>query len=377
MDLANFLHDLFFDYTVRTVAGGSVLLGLVSGALGVFALLRRQSLLGDTISHAALPGVVVAFLLMRSKSTLVLLVGAMLAGWLGTLWIMAIVRHSRIKLDSALAIVLSVFFGLGMVLLSYTQRLPDASQAGLNKFLFGQAATMLSSDVQTIGLLGGAAILVLLLFWKEFKLLSFDRDFATGLGFATTALDLLLTTLLVIAIVIGLQAVGVVLMSAMIIAPAVAARQWSERLWVVVALSAFFGGLSGLAGVLISSTRPGLATGPVIVVAASSIAVLSLLFAPERGLLAARLKVIKNNRRIRADAVMQSLYHLGRSHGDPAYPHAEATLRTMSPAPAKVRQALLRMEQQGLVKKTGVDSWALTEQGTSQAERLENGRREQ
>src|SRR5687767_14200754 len=217
------LRQLLFDYTLRTVALGAAALGIVAGALGTFAVLRRQSLLGDAISHAALPGIVLAFLLTGSKSTLVLVLGAALAGWLGTLVVMLVVRHSRVPEDSALGIVLSVFFGAGLVLLTYVQKLPDASQAGLDRFLFGQAATMLERDVVVIAALGSLALLAVALFWKEFKLLSFDPDFGESLGVPMRAIDILLTTFLVIAIVIGLQTVGVVLMSAMVIVPAAAA----------------------------------------------------------------------------------------------------------------------------------------------------------
>ena len=131
-----------FDYTLRTVALGAAVLGLSSGSLGAFAVLRGQSLLGDAISHAALPGVALAFLLTGTKAPLVLVVGAGLAGWVGTLCVMAVVRRSRVPYDAALGIVLSVFFGLGMVLLTYIQSQPNASQAGLDTFLFGQAAAV-------------------------------------------------------------------------------------------------------------------------------------------------------------------------------------------------------------------------------------------
>ena len=375
MDWAKIIHDLFFDYTVRTVATGSTLLGIVSGVLGVFAMLRRQSLLGDTVSHAALPGVALAFLLLNSKAPLVLLLGAMTAGWLGMLALMAIVRNTRIKLDSAMALILSVFFGFGIVLLSYTQRLPDASQAGLNKFLFGQAATMLESDVITIGILGGIALLLVIVLWKEFKILSFDRDYAAGLGFPVGVLDILLTTLLVTAIVIGLQAVGVILMSAMVVAPAAAARQWSDRLWVIVVLSAGFGAFSGVSGVLISGTRTGLATGPTIVVIASTIALLSLLFAPNRGVIFTSFRDLKNKRTMRAETVIQSLYLLAKQHGDPQYPHAEAVLRTMSANPLSVKRSLKHLESNGLVANVHESRWALTAQGVLHVEKLAARRR--
>lgn len=290
MDLGLLLHNLLFDYTLRTVAVGAAVLGMVSGALGAFAVLRRQALLGDAISHAALPGVVLAFLITRSKAPLILLIGAGLAGWLAILWVMSIIRNTRIKADSALGLVLSVFFGLGLMLLTFTQRLPDSRQAGLDTFLFGQAATLIEQDVLLMAALGGAALLIMWLFWKELKLLSFDRDFSISLGLPADRLDALLTSLLVVAIVIGLQAVGVVLMSAMIVAPASAARQWTDRLGWMVGLSAFFGALAGVTGTLISSLSSGISTGPVIVLVASLIVFISMFFAPNRGLVARALR---------------------------------------------------------------------------------------
>lgn len=278
------LNGLLFDYTLRTVALGAAVLGVVSGCLGAFALLRRQSLIGDAISHAALPGVVLAFMLTGVKGPAVLMAGAALAGIAGVLLVIAITRSTRIKQDAALGIILSVFFGFGLMLLTFLQRDPNARQAGLNHFLFGQAATLLIGDVLLMALFGGAALIVLLLLWKEFKLLSFDRDFGASLGLPMPLLEVLLTFLLVLAIVIGLQAVGVVLMSAMIVAPAAAARQWTDRLGLMVALSGSFGALAGVAGAIISSLGSGLSTGPVIVLCISAIAAFSLLFGRSRGL---------------------------------------------------------------------------------------------
>lgn len=282
MDL---LTMLFTDYTLRTVALGAAVLGIASGALGSFAMLRRQSLLGDAMSHAALPGVVLAFMLTGSKSPIVLLLGAAVAGIAGTISLNAITRHTRIKEDSALGIILSVYFGFGLMLLTFLQRNPDARQAGLNTFLFGQAATLLERDVVVMAVLGGTAVLLMALFWKELKLLAFDPDYGASLGFPMRWLDYLLLGLLVIAISVGLQAVGVVLMSAMIVAPAAAARQWTNRLGVMVALAALFGAVSGVGGAMISSLGSGLSTGPVVVLVASAIVTLSLLAAPNRGLL--------------------------------------------------------------------------------------------
>lgn len=273
------------DYTFQTVALGSALMGIISGILGSFAVLRKQSLLGDGVSHAALAGVVTAFLLTGSKHTEILLLGALATGLLATFLVVSIVRHSRIKFDSALALIMSSFFGLGLVLLTHSQKVPNANQAGLKRFIYGQAAALLGRDILLMAVCGVVMLLIVCLFWKEFKLFSFDPAFAHSIGFDTGKLNILLSSLIVLAIILGLQTVGVVLMSAMLIAPAVAARQWGNTLWRVVLLSAFFGGVSGVVGTLISSAVPNLPTGPSIVLCVSVIAVFSLLFAPGRGIL--------------------------------------------------------------------------------------------
>ncbi|WP_333646754.1 metal ABC transporter permease [Lacrimispora sp.] len=276
---------LFQDYTFQTVALGSALLGMISGVLGSFAVLRKQSLLGDGVSHSALPGVVIAFILLGSKNSEILLLGALISGLLSTLFIVTIVRHSRIKFDSALALVMSVFFGFGLVLLTYVQKLPNSNQAGLKRFIFGQASTLLQRDIILMGICGTLLLALVLLFWKEFKLFTFDSDFAHSLGFSSKRLNLLLSFMIVLAIIIGLQTVGVILMSAMLATPAVAARQWTNKLWVMVTLSAFLGAISGAAGTAASSLVPKLPTGPAIVVCISAILIISVLFAPGRGIL--------------------------------------------------------------------------------------------
>lgn len=305
----SWLFQLFDDYTLRTVALGAAALGAVSGTLGSYAVLRRQSLLGDAISHAALPGIVLAFLFTGSKSTLVLVLGAAAAGLLGTLAVMAVVRMSHIPEDSALGIVLSVFFGIGLVLLTYVQSKPNASQTGLDTFLFGQAATLLERDVLVIAVLGAVAVLGVALFWKEFKLLSFDPDFGSTLGFPMRIIDVLLTVMLVLAIVVGLQTVGVVLMSAMVVAPAAAARQWTHALGRMVLLSAAFGAFAGFGGAVASSVTTGVPTGPAAVLVATALVLVSILFAPERGLLWRQLELRRKHRELHAELIRE---HSGR-----------------------------------------------------------------
>ena len=297
MDL---LRDLLFDYTLRTVALGAAILGVVGGVLGSFALLRRQSLLGDALSHAALPGICLAFMLTGARTSLVLLIGAGIAGWLATLLILRLVQDTRISEDAALGIVLSVFFGFGIMLLTFIQHTGDANQAGLDRYLFGQAATLLQGQVVGMTLLGGVALLIVALLFKEFKLITFDPAFASTLGLPTQRLSVLLTSLIVVAVLIGLQTVGVVLMAAMLIAPAAAARQWTERLGTMLVLSALFGALSGVSGAILSISEEGLPTGPLVILSATAIVIVSLLFGTARGVVWEALRTRRNRRELRA-----------------------------------------------------------------------------
>ncbi|CAN5533465.1 transition metal ABC transporter permease subunit TroC [soil metagenome] len=296
--MLDLLHDVIFDYTLRNVALGSALLGIVGGVLCSFAVLRRQGLLGDALAHTALPGICLAFMLTGLRTPLVLMAGAAITGWIGTLIIIKVVQDTRIRADSALGIVLSVFFGIGIVLLTYIQQSNNANQAGLDRYLFGQAATLVQSHVITMAVLGGAALLCVALLFKEFKLLSFDPEFAASIGFPVGKLNVLLTSLIVIAVVIGLQTVGVVLMAAMLVGPAAAARQWTNRLSVMLGLAALFGAAAGVSGAMISVTASRLPTGPMVILCMTAIVIVSLLFAPERGLVWDAVRQRSSRRRI-------------------------------------------------------------------------------
>lgn len=372
------IHILLTDHTIRVVALGALVLGLVSGCLGTFAVLRQQSLLGDAIAHATLPGVGLAFLLTESKNPLVLLVGAGISGWIGTLLVMLITRTTRIKKDASLGIVLSVFFGIGVMILTIIQRLPTASKSGLDKFLFGNAATLLTEDVTTMMGLGASVLFLLFLFWKEFKILTFDYDFARSLGFPTKVIDVFLTTLIVIAIVIGLQMVGVVLMSAMLVAPAAAARQWTDRLEVMAALAALFGAIAGVLGALVSSLIPHMPTGPTIVVFLSAIVLISLLFAPRRGLLSDWVRGYGNRRAIQLTAMLKNLLlfseindmsagrkNVNVSGGDPFHPHDIAALRAIGRG--ALNRTMVDLQKRGWVIQHQDKRWALTPAGLREA----------
>ena len=276
---------IFTDYTLRYVALGSAILGVTSGALGCFTVLRKQSLFGDALAHAALPGIGFAYLFAGTKDSLLLMLGAAIFAWFGGIVTLAITNTTRIKQDAALGITLSVFFGLGIVLLTYLQSVGGASQGGLDRFLFGQAAALIESDVINLGILAAGCFAVLIIFFKEFKITTFDSAFGQSLGFPTKYLSALLTSIIVVAVVIGLHTVGVILMVAMLIAPAAAAKQWISSLKGMLILSAIFGGISGIVGSMISSTTEGMSTGPVIVITVTAILGISLIFSPKQGYL--------------------------------------------------------------------------------------------
>jgi len=294
--MKNFM-EMMADPNMQWIFFGCMLLGLSSGVIGSFSYLRKQSLVGDTLAHAALPGICIAFMLTGIKSIGVFLIGAGIAGVIATFGIGYITRHSRLKQDAALGIVLSTFFGLGIVLLTFIQHGAYGNQAGLDKFLFGQAAAMVGSDVITMSVISVALVTVCTLLFKQFKLISFDPGFAKGIGYPVAFLEQLLMLLVVVAVVVGIQAVGVVLIAALLITPAVSARYWTNRLGIVVALSGLFGAMSGALGTWISSSVSNLPTGPVTVLAATAFFLLSILFGPQRGLIAKRLLRLRVKKR--------------------------------------------------------------------------------
>ena len=270
-------------YTLLLVLQGAALLGIIAGALGSFALLRQQSLLGDAISHAALPGIIVMFLCTHSKNPWILLSGGAVAGVIGVISMNYVVAHTTLKKDAILGIILSVFFGFGLVLMTVAQKVPTSNQAVLNKFLFGNIATLLPEDLFIIKVLAIVIFMAVIVCWKECVAYVFDPIFTQSIGYTPHIIEAILTVLLVLAIVMGLQTVGVVLMSTMLIAPAAAARQWTVQLSRMVLLAGFFGGCAAIIGVYASSVIDHLPTGPAIVVAASCIVLFSLLCGPRAG----------------------------------------------------------------------------------------------
>lgn len=363
------------DANTRWVLAGAMLLGLSSGVLGSFALLRRRSLMGDTLAHAALPGVCIAFLMTGTKNTGLFLVGAAIAGILGTLLITAITRYTKIKEDSAMGLVLTLFFAIGIMLLTMIQRMPGGNKSGLDKFLFGQAASLIGRDVQVMAAIALILCLAVLALYKEFKLLAFDSGFGVGLGLPMGLLDLLLNLLIVLAVVIGLQSVGVVLMAAMLITPAIAARYWTDRLSLMVLLSGLFGALSGSLGTLLSQAGPRMPTGPLIVLAATGLFLISLLVAPKRGLLAKLTRLMRLRKQVARESLLRGLYELAEEAGAATVAIAVEELKRRKGLVDGVRPELLdALKGEGLIK-GGPQGWALTEAGLSQAYNLVRERR--
>ncbi len=363
-----FFIALFNDYTFRIVTLGALVLGITAGCLGAFAVLRQQSLLGDAIAHATLPGVGFAFLLTQSKNPFVLLIGGMIAGWLATILLKIITQMTKIKQDTALGIILSVFFGLGLVTITLVRKLPTATKAGLDKFLFGNAATLLKSDVELMFILAAIVLSLLLLFWKEFKVLVFDNDFAQSIGLNVHALDILLTSLIVVAIVIGLQTVGVVLMSAMLVAPAASARQWTDKLGIMVFLSALFGAVCGVAGAVTSSLILKLPTGPTIVVYLSLIVLFSLALAPNRGLIWDWVRARRHRKEIQITTMLKNLLLFSEIQTDPFHPHDISALQAIGRA--AIDKTMLELLHKGWAKQYPDKRWALTPKGLEEAKQL-------
>ncbi|MBX3434077.1 MAG: metal ABC transporter permease [Pirellulales bacterium] len=343
------------------VTVGTAALGGIAGAIGALAVLRGRSLLGDMLSHAALPGVVLAFLLTGSRSLAVLSVGALASGLAAVGLMTLVIRWTRTKEDAAIGVMLSTFFGLGVVLLSKaTRSTASGNSAGLTSFLFGEPGNMLTSDLALIGAVGIASAATLALLFKEFKLVAFDPDFALSQGWPATRLDLAMMTLVAAVTIAGLPIVGVVLMAAMIILPAATARMWTHRLHTLLLLAGALGVVAGGVGPRLGHGVP---AGPAIVLTAAALFVLSLLFAPEQGMIARLVHEQRLRRRVAQDHLLRSLYELAepRLAETPMIPFA-ALAANRGWRPARLRRLLSANQEQGLLAYRG-DTVTLTPLG--------------
>ena len=301
-------------YNLLVVFTGTTMLGMTAGAVGTLMVLRRRALVADVVSHAALPGIALAFMVAErwqpgtGRSLPLLLLGAAVTGLLGVLLAAGVRRHSRIKEDAALAIVLSIFFGLGIVLFTVIQKLPAGNTAGLHHFIFGKAASLVASDLALIGGVAGAVLLLQTVLFKELSLLTFDASFAAAQGWPVRLLDFVLMALVVVVTVIGLQSVGILLVVALMIIPAAAARFWTDDLRQMTWISAAIGGTGCLIGVGASATLARMSLGAVIVIATALIFVASLLIGRRRGLLWRWVEQQGVRRRVGRDHLLRAIY---------------------------------------------------------------------
>ncbi|MDB4618422.1 metal ABC transporter permease [Akkermansiaceae bacterium] len=326
MSAASFIGQLFGEhYNTAIVVGGTTFLGATAGLIGTFLLLRKQSLLGDALSHATLPGIGLAFAITawfggNAKSLPPLLIGATITGLLGVLLVLAIRKTTRLKDDAAMGIVLSVFFGLGIAIMKMVQKIPGQSSAGLDSFIYGDTASMLGSDFLLITATLLITVVACLLILKELTLLCFDDSFASTQGWPVTALDIILMTLVTAVTVVGLQAVGLILIIAFLIIPATAARFWTHKLRHMLWLSAFIGGVSGCFGSFVSASLPNLPAGAIIVISAATIFLFSMIFGPTRGVLPRTLRQQALKRKVGRQHLLRSVYEILEAEQSDALP---------------------------------------------------------
>jgi len=300
----------FRDPAVRYALAGSMLLGISCGVMGSFIVVRKLALVGDALSHAVLPGVALGFLWNTSKDPVAIFIGATLAGLLGTAVVGAIKQTTKLKEDAALGLVLAAFFSVGICMVTMIQRLPTGNKSGVDKFLFGQAAALGANDVKLMVVITVLTLVVIGLFYKQFLVTSFDAGFARVTGVPVQVMHYTLMLLLAFAVVIALQAVGVVLVSAMLITPAAAAYLLTDRLHRMLILAAVFGMLSGAAGAFLSFLGPSLPTGPFMVLGASTVFGLAFLFAPQHGVLMRWWRRRSRSLRVQRENTLKSIYHV-------------------------------------------------------------------
>ena len=290
-------------YNATLVALGAMLLGISAGISGTFLFLRKRALISDAVSHATLPGIGMAFLVMVAlggdgRNLPGLLLGSALTALLGLLCVGWLTRRTRLAEDAAIGAVLSVFFGVGIVLMTVIQSIGVGRQAGLDGFLLGSTAGMLWSDAVLIAVGGALCLALVILLRRPMTLVSFDPEYAAAQGVPVARVDFMMMAVVMAVTVVGLKIVGLILIVALLIIPAVTARFWSEQAHHVLWLAGAFGGVAGFVGAALSASAPKLPTGPIIVLTSFAIFALSLVFAPGRGVLAAVLRHYSYQRRV-------------------------------------------------------------------------------
>lgn len=379
--------NFFTDPVLRAPTLGSMLMCVGAAMVGVLVFLRRQSLLGESLSHAAYPGVILGVIVagvfqindqQDFSLAILVMVGATLTALLGLWCIYLMERYLRVRSDSALCFILSAFFGIGLTLASHVQFSFSSLYRQAQIYLYGQAATMTDIHIWIYGILAVLITLIILLMYKEIKTITFSRDYAKSLGMPVKTIDAIIFILIVLAVVIGIRSVGVVLMSAMLISPAAAARQYTNRFSVMLSIAAFFGIVSGFLGNYLSvttsdyiaqlypSSRLSLPTGPMIVLVASIICLLSLLFAPERGMILRILRIANFRYRCICENLLKAIWRFS-SNGPVLF---EQIAKRQSISKTYLRFILWRLVRNGWVRKDGPNIYSLTNDGEVWASKI-------
>ncbi len=360
----------FEDMNVLWVLMGSVLLGMSASVIGGFAFLRKRSLIGDALAHAALPGVMMAFLLFQTRDPLVIFIGALCSSFIGFFLIDWLPKNTKIKADAALAITLSFFFALGLMLLSFIQGMEVNNKSGLDKILFGQAAAMTEGDIKLLAYVTLFVLITVVLFFQKFRLIAFNQHYARTIGIAVNRYELLLALLIVMSVVVGLQLVGVVLMAAVLLTPMAAARYWSNQLTTILIIASLLGGLSAIISTQISYLAPAMPTGPWMVVSLSVLFIISLLFAPKKGLLKQYVDYKRLCQKVAEENILRTLYKLLERKTFSPQPLTLADIQSFRNMPSScLKSTLKQLEKKGWVHASTL-GFVLTSEGLNKATQL-------
>ena len=381
------------DYNTRLVVAAMAPLGAASGLIGVFLLLRKRSLIGDALSHATLPGIAVAFMVMAAaggdgKWLPGLLAGAAAAGLLGVGCVLVVARYSRLNDDTAMGIVLSTFFGLGAALLGVIQNLPRGNAAGLESFIYGKTASMVYSDFVLMGGVGAVVVAACGVFFKELGMLCFDEGYAKSQGWPVWALDMLMLALVTAVTVAGLQAVGLILVIALLIIPAAAARFWTDRLSTAMVAAGGIGAASGWLGASLSALTPKMPAGAVVVLVGSGFFGLSMMFGPARGLFIRAWANHQLVRKVATQHLLRAVYEIAESKPTPSDGRWGASPQPLSQAndraatfehlldarswsAKRLNRLINAAVRDGLIERLGAERrWWFTKPGLAQAQRV-------
>lgn len=382
--MLNVWSELFgFDYNTRVVLAGTSLLGCAGGAVGVLLLLRKRALIGDAIAHATLPGLAISFLVATAlqidgKSLWILLPGAAVTGLLGAMTVIAIRTFSPIKEDAAMGIVLSVFFGAGIALMRIIQQMPDGYAAGLESFIYGKTASMRFMDAWLIGMSGAAAIILLILFRRQVELMCFDESLARTQGWPVTLVDMGLMASATTIVIVGLQAVGMILIIAILIIPAAAARFWTWRFWPTIATSSFIGCIGAATGAIASTMAPRVPSGAAIVIVLVMLFAFSAIFGLKNGSAWRLARRFRQRRETEGQHLLRSIYEWlelqGNKPNDFGQTRSEGFLLrdlefVRSWSPSRLAWTASRFEREGLLVQIGQSRWALSASGIQQCVR--------